>query len=60
MDQKMLTFYSELFEKSNLSLEIAVKESKKATIKLLESIERQRKILSGNSEYDFNIDCLLE
>lgn len=60
LDQKMLSFYSELFEKSNPSLEIEVKESKKATIKLLESIERQRKILSGNSEYDFNIDCLLE
>lgn len=60
LDECMLAFYSQLFEKNNPNLEITVKESKKATIKLLENIERQRKILSGNSEYDFNIDCLLE
>jgi molecular chaperone DnaK (HSP70) len=60
LDEQMLAFYSDLFENSNPNLEISVKESRKATIKLLENIEKQRKILSGNSEYDFNIDCLLE
>lgn len=59
MDGLMLAFYSSIFERNNPSLEITVKESKKATFKLLENIEKQRKVLSGNSEYDFNIDCLL-
>jgi molecular chaperone DnaK (HSP70) len=35
LDEKMLEFYSAVFEKSNPSLEISVKESKKATVKLL-------------------------
>jgi molecular chaperone DnaK (HSP70) len=26
----------------------------------MESIERQRKILSGNSEHDLSIECLME
>ena len=40
-------------------MEVSVQESKRAVLKLFESIERQRKVLSGNNEYDFNIDCLL-
>jgi heat shock protein 4 len=35
-------------------------ESKKAYVKLMESIERQRKILSGNLEHDLNIEYLME
>ena len=35
MDDLMLAFYSQIFEKNNPSLEITVKESKKATFKLL-------------------------
>ena len=41
-------------------MELSVTESKKAVLKLFENIEKQRKVLSGNQEYDFNIDCLLE
>jgi molecular chaperone DnaK (HSP70) len=41
-------------------MELSVVESKKAVLKLFENIEKQRKVLSGNQEYDFNIDCLLE
>lgn len=55
----MFAFYANMFEQSN-QLEIGVRESKRATLKLMENIERQRKVLSGNSEYDFSIDCLLE
>lgn len=35
MDDLMLSFYSQIFEKNNPSLDITVKESKKATFKLL-------------------------
>lgn len=35
-------------------------ESKKAYVKLMETIERQRKILSGNLEHDLNIEYLME
>lgn len=35
-------------------------ESKKAVLKLLENIEKQRKVLSGNVDHDLNIECLLE
>jgi hypothetical protein len=35
-------------------------ENKKAVIKLLENIEKQRKVLSGNFDHDLNIECLLE
>jgi molecular chaperone DnaK (HSP70) len=41
-------------------MDISVKESKKAVLKLFEAIEKQRRVLSANLEYDFNIDCLLE
>lgn len=35
LDEIVLKFYSELFEKQNPNMEISVKESKKATFKLL-------------------------
>jgi heat shock protein 4 len=35
-------------------------ESRKAVVKLVESIERQRKILSANSEYTMNLEYLME
>lgn len=41
-------------------MELSVMESKKAVLKLFENIEKQRKVLTGIQEYDFNIDCLLE
>ena len=59
IDKLMFEFYATLFEKENPNMEVSVQESKRAILKLFESIERQRKVLSGNHEYDFNIDCLL-
>jgi molecular chaperone DnaK (HSP70) len=35
-------------------------DSKKAYVKLMESIEKQRKMLSGNLESDINIEYLME
>jgi molecular chaperone DnaK (HSP70) len=35
-------------------------ESRKAVVKLMENIERQRKILSANSEYSMNLEYLME
>ena len=60
IDQLMFELYASEFQKQNTNMEISVKESKKATFKLFEQIEKQRRVLSGNLEYDFNIDCLLE
>lgn len=60
IDQLMLSYYADQFEKANPNMDISVMESKKAVLKLLEGIEKQRRVLSGNHEYDFNIDCLLE
>jgi molecular chaperone DnaK (HSP70) len=47
-----------VFEKSSGGLDVF--ESRKAVVKLVESIERQRKILSANSEYTVNLEYLME
>lgn len=47
-----------MFEKSSGGLDLT--ENKKAVLKLMENIEKQRKILSGNLEHDLNIECLME
>lgn len=41
-------------------MDLNLMESKKAVLKLLENIEKQRKVLSGIAEHDLNIECLLE
>lgn len=51
-------FYRPHFEKVSGGLDLA--ENRKAYIKLMENIERQRKILSGNLEFDMNIEYLME
>ena len=56
----MFEYYSNLFEAANPDLEISVKESKRATLKLFQNIEKQRKVLSGNMDFDFTIECLLD
>lgn len=60
LDQLMLQYYADLFDKANPDAEISLVSSRKAVQKLLEGIERQRKVLTGISEYDFSIECLLE
>jgi molecular chaperone DnaK (HSP70) len=47
---------SKFEQKKGLNL----KESKRACLKLLEAIQRQRKILSGISETEISIECLME
>jgi molecular chaperone DnaK (HSP70) len=51
-------FYRQLFEKTSGGLDVS--ESKKAFVKLMENIEKQRKILSGNLEHDLSIEYLME
>lgn len=57
IDMKLFEHYAKIFqEKQGLDL----KENKKACLKLLEVIQRQRKILSGIHESDISIECLME
>jgi heat shock protein 4 len=58
IDYQLFEFYRQVFEKSSGGLDLM--ESKKAYVKLMESVERQRKILSGNLEHDLNIEYLME
>ena len=58
IDYHLFEFYRNHFEKTSGGLDL--NESKKATVKLMENIERQRKILSGNIEHDLNIEYLME
>jgi molecular chaperone DnaK (HSP70) len=59
-DEVLLAFYANLFDSRNSSAEMNLMENKKSVLKLLESIERQRKILSGVHEHDLSIECILE
>lgn len=47
LDFAMYEFYRSQFEKSSGGCDIA--ENRKAIVKLMENIERQRKVLSGNT-----------
>ena len=47
MDYLVLQFYREVFRKQSNGLD--VQQNKKALVKLLEAIEKQRKVLSANS-----------
>jgi heat shock protein 4 len=58
IDYVLLQFYKTVFEKSSGGLDIF--ESRKAVVKLVEAIERQRKTLSANSEYTMNQEYLME
>lgn len=58
IDYHLYEFYRGVFEKSSGGCDLA--ENRKAVLKLMESIEKQRKILSGNSEHDLNIEYLME
>lgn len=58
IDYILLEFYRKIFEKSSGGLDIF--ESKKAVVKLVENIEKERKILSANSEHSLNLEYLME
>lgn len=58
LDQAMFEFYRGYFEKKSGGCDLA--QNRKAIVKLMENIERQRKILSGNSEFEMNIEYLME
>lgn len=58
IDYHLYEFYRSIFEKSSGGSDIS--ENKKAIVKLMEQIERQRKILSGNAEHDLNIEYLMD
>ena len=57
IDQKLFEHYAAIFkQKAGLDLT----ENRKACLKLLEVIQRQRKILTGIHESDVSIECLME
>jgi heat shock protein 4 len=58
IDYHLYEFYRNIFEQSSGGCDL--NENRKAIVKLMESIERQRKILSGNIEHDLSIECLME
>mgnify|MGYP000979591878 FL=1 len=58
IDYHLYEFYRNLFERTSGGCDLS--ENRKAIVKLMEQIERQRKILSGNSEHDLNIEYLME
>lgn len=58
IDYILLEFYKGIFEKSSGGLDVF--ESRKAVVKLMENIEKQRKILSANSEHTMNLEYLME
>ena len=35
-------------------------ENRKSVVKIMEYIEKQRKVLTGNHEHEMNIECLME
>lgn len=58
MDYLLLQFYRELFSKQTNGLDVL--QHKKAFIKLLEAVEKQRKVLSANSENALHMEYLIE
>ena len=57
-DLNLLNIYLDKFEKENNISEH--RESPKAKIRLLDAIEKQRKILSANAEAGINVECIFE
>ena len=57
IDIKLLEHYAQIFkQKTGLDLH----ENKKAVLKLLETLQKQRKMLTGLHESDISIECLME
>lgn len=58
LDWILLNFYAKIFEQKSNGL--SVFENKKATMRLLNAIEAQRKNLSANPESTLNIESFME
>lgn len=54
----MLNYYDKLFQKEADGLSIL--ENKKAIIRVLDVIQKQRKTLSANQEAQFSVEALIE
>ena len=57
LDANMADFYCKLFEQRN---NIDLRENPKSMYRLHDAIEKQRKVLSANSDSTLNIECLCE
>ena len=57
IDANMTEYYCKLFEQKN---GIDLHENPKSLYRLIEAIQKQRTVLSGNSEASVNIECLFE
>ena len=58
IDYHLYEFYRQIFEKSSGGCDIA--ENRKAIVKIMEYIEKERKVLTGNNEHEMNIEYLME
>lgn len=56
-DWKMLEYYVNKIEKE---MGVNVIKKEKIRLRMLEAIEKQRKVLSANSEASINVDCVAE
>lgn len=57
MDWNMMEFLAKLFKDQN---DINIMTNAKARLRLLDVLDKQRKVLSANSETSINVDCLAE
>jgi heat shock protein 4 len=57
MDWKMMEYYAKLFKDQN---DINIMTNAKARLRMLDAIDKQRRVLSANSETSINVDCLAE
>ena len=57
IDWASYQFYCDMFEKDS---GLSPLDSKKATLKLLDAIQKQRTILSSNAEASVNLEYLME
>ena len=58
LDHLMYEFYQGVFEKVSGGCDLS--ENRKAVVKLMEYIEKQRKILTGNNEFELSCEYLME
>ena len=58
LDYLMYEFYRDYFEKTSGGCDLS--ENRKAVLKIMENIEKQRKVLSGNNEFEMNVEYLME
>lgn len=57
VDWALVNYYAQKFEEQT---GLSIFETKKAVVRLIEAVEKQRKILSANLESPINVECLIE